>query len=84
MLGWTPNYLHVFFQLWHSDEIAAACQELLRYTQWPDAHGAEMPANAQTAAARLYRNQEGLPLPLGADSTIVLPQESEGEPKAEP
>lgn len=73
VLGWTPSHLHVFFQLWHGTDIAAACQQLLRFTGGPDAHEATMPAEAQTAAAQLFRNQEGLPLPLGADPTIRLP-----------
>ena len=72
LLGYEPPYLHVFFQLWHGDEIAAASQQLLHYTS---AGGSDttMPAGARAAAVRLYRNQEGLPLPLGADASIGIP-----------
>jgi acyl-CoA thioesterase FadM len=73
MLGWRPCYLHVFFQLWHGQEIAVACQQLLQYTDGQEPHAGAMPAQAQTGAARLFRNQEGLPLPLGTDANIALP-----------
>jgi len=73
VLGWNPSHLHVFFQLWHGSHIAAACQQLVRYTEGPGAHEATMPAEAQPAVARLFKNQEGLPLPLGADPSIGLP-----------
>ena len=72
VLGWDPSHLHVFFQLWRGSDIAAACQQLLRYTEGPDAHEAAMPAAAQPALAQLFKNQEGLPLPLGADPNIGL------------
>lgn len=73
MLGWRPSYLHVFFQLWHGQQIAAACQQLLQYTEGHESRESAMPAEAQAVAARLFRNQEGLPLPLGTDASIALP-----------
>lgn len=73
VLGWKPAYLHVFFQLWRGAEIAAACQQLLHYTGGQGSAEAAMPDAAQTAAARLHRNQDGLPLLLGADAKVVIP-----------